>query len=222
MPTTTCTRATLDTIASAAAHLRAGGLVILPTDTVYGLFADASNDEAVRAIATAKGKPGGTPLQLLFPRSGEGLSAYAVVTDTVRRFIDDMGPGPWSLVVPAAPGWDSPALAGGETVGFRLPNHDVLDAVIEVLGGPICGSSANAHGEPGPATCEDAVAGVGEHAAVALEGGTAAGLSSTVIDLSGDEPVILREGVMDREQVARILGLPRIEVVRSEREGDPR
>lgn len=207
-----------DGVAAAVEALSAGGLVILPTDTVYGIAADVRDDAAVRGIYEAKRRAADFPLQLLFGRDAALLERYAVVNDAARRLVDALGPGAWTIVVPAKDGWDSPALSGGRTVGFRVVPVEVTLDVLDALGGPVAASSANVSGGESPATCDDAVRQVGESCAVAIDGGpTAQGLDSTVIDVSGAEPRILREGAIDRATVARILGLAQIQVVRSVR-----
>lgn len=217
MPTVVCTPASEGNIDAAAEALRRGDLAIVPSDTVYGIAADIRIDAAVQAVYEAKGKRHTAPLQLLF--AGPALvDRYAILTPQARALVEAIGPGGWTIIVPAAPGWTSPALAGGSTVGFRMPDCQPLRAVIEALGGPLAASSANRHGGPSPATCAAAVAQVGEHVSIALDAGpAAAGLDSTVVDCAGTDVVILREGAIDRHTVARILGLDAVTVVRSVR-----
>lgn len=203
-------------VIAAAGALASGDLVILPTDTVYGVAADVRNDAAVRAIYTAKRRAADFPLQLLFGRDPGLLERYAVANEPARRLVDALGPGAWTIIVPAREGWDSPALSGGRTVGFRMVPVEVTLDVLDRLGGPVAASSANVSGGGSPTTCADAVAHLGDSCAVAIDAGpTAQGLDSTVIDVSGEEPRILREGAIDRATVARILGLAQISVVRS-------
>lgn len=205
-------------VEACAARLAAGELAILPTDTVYGIVADAANEAAVRAIYSAKGKGLEAPLQLLFGPSREQLDRYAALVPAAETLVEALGPGGWTIIVPARPGWSSPALVGGRTIGFRIPAAPVVHRVVELLGGPLAASSANRHGGPSPTTCAEAIAQVGDFCACALDAGpTSGGLDSTVIDCSGDEPRILREGAIDRLTVARILGLPNIPVLRSVR-----
>lgn len=203
-------------VIAAAGALASGELVILPTDTVYGVAADVRNDAAVRAIYAAKRRAADFPLQLLFGRDPGLLERYAVANEPARRLVDALGPGAWTIIVPAREGWDSPALSGGRTVGFRMVPVEVTLDVLDRLGGPVAASSANVSGSNSPTTCADAVAQVGESCSVAIDAGpTAQRLDSTVIDVSGEEPRILREGAIDRATVARILGLAQISVVRS-------
>ena len=205
-------------IKACAAHLAAGRLVILPTDTVYGIVADASNESAVRALYAAKGKGAEAPLQLLFGRSRSQRDRYTMLTPAAETLVEALGPGGWTIIVPARRGWTSAALAGGSTVGFRIPDAPVVHRVVELLGGPLAASSANRHGGPSPRTCGEAVEQIGERCACAIDAGpTSEGLDSTVIDCSATEPRILREGAIDRLTVARILGLQTITVLRSVR-----
>ena len=211
--------ATPDSYSRCADTLRSGGLAILPTDTVYGICADALNDRAVLELYRAKGKGADAPLQLFFGPALRDLERFAMPGPLARRVVEALGPGAWTLIVPAAPGWASPALANGTTVGFRIPNAAIVHEVVRMLGRPIAASSANRHGAASPTTCAAALHQLGEFAGCAIDGGpTTAGLDSTVIDLADEsQPRILREGAIDRQTVARILGLPEILVLRSVR-----
>lgn len=198
--------------------LRDGELIIIPTDTVYGITADARDDDAVRALYAAKQRDPAAPLQLLFGRDTALLGEYAVLTEPARCLIEALGPGAWTIVVPAREGWDSPALSGGRTVGIRIVPVELVLDIIDRLGAPLAASSANVSEAPSPTTCEEAERQVGVFCALSIDAGpTQQGLDSTAIDLSGDEPRILREGAIDRATVARILGLSHIPVLRSVR-----
>ena len=204
-----------ESIARVVAALRAGGLAILPTDTVYGVAADVRRAAAVRALYAAKGKDAREPLQILFPADAAALVPYARLSPAAARLIERLGPGPWTIITPAAEGWTSPALAGGRTVGVRMPPVPTLQVVLDQLGAPVAASSANRHGEPSPVDCARALASLGEQCAAAIDDGPAAhGLDSSVIDCSVDPPRVLREGALAAETVAARLGLARIEVVR--------
>ncbi len=198
--------------------LRDGELIIIPTDTVYGIAAYACDDDAVRALYAAKQRDPGVPLQLLFGRDTALLGEYAALTEPARRLIQTLGPGAWTIVVPAREGWDSPALSGGRTVGIRIVPVDLVLDIVDRLGAPLAASSANVSEAPSPTTCAEAERQVGVFCALSIDGGpTQQGLDSTVIDLSGPEPRILREGAIDRATIARILDLSQIPVLRSVR-----
>ena len=206
-----------ENVVRAASALREGGLAILPTDTVYGVCADIRDADAVLRIYAAKGKGFEAPLQLLFADRVQ-VEAFADLSPEANTLIEALGPGGWTIITLARGGWSSPALAGGRTVGFRIPDAPVLRDVISAVGAPLAASSANRHGGPSPLQCEDAVAQVGDFCAVALDGGpTIAGIDSTVIDCSDDAVRILREGAIDRLTIARILGGRDIPVLRSVR-----
>jgi L-threonylcarbamoyladenylate synthase len=198
-------------VIAAAGALAAGDLVILPTDTVYGLAADIAHDRAVARIPVAKGRSADMPLQLLFGLDAGMVARYAAVTPLAGRWLAAQGAGGWTLILPAKPGWDSPALAGGSTVAVRVPANAIVRGVVATLGRPVAATSANRHGEPSPVTCEQAVRSVGDSAALAIDDGPARyGVDSTIIDLSVTPPRLLRLGAVTREEVARTLGLPTI------------
>ncbi len=202
-------------IAQTVAALRDGALVILATDTVYGVAADIRREDAVRALYEAKRKSPDEPLQLLFPADPDALAPYARLSPDAARLIDALGPGPWTIITPAVEGWSSPALAGGATVGVRMPPAPTLQAVLAGLGGPVAASSANRHGDPSPTTCAQALASLGDRCAAAIDDGpTSHGLDSSVIDCSAAPPRILREGALPAATIAGHLGLADIEVLR--------
>lgn len=206
-------------VRAAADALRDGQLAILPTDTVYGVAADIRHDAAVSRIYSAKRRDADFPLQLLLGRDHSLIEHYALVTPAARSLVDALGPGGWTIVVPARDGWGSPALSGGRTVGFRIVPVDATLDVLDALGAPVAASSANVSGQPSPSTCADAAAQLGGACAVAIDAGpTHHGVDSTVVDLSGDAPRILREGAIDRATIARILNLSSIPVLRSVRQ----
>ncbi len=205
-----------EAVSVASDALARGGLVIVPTDTVYGIAADARDDAAVLAVYAAKRRSADFPLQLLFGRDPSWLERHAVVTPAARTLVDALGPGGWTIIVPAREGWSSPALSGGATVGFRMVPVEITLDVIDALGGPVAASSANISGGTSPLTCAEAVAQVGAACAAAIDNGpTPQGIDSTVIDASSADVRILREGAIDRATVARILGLAQIPVARS-------
>ena len=215
MGVTTASEPSPESIARAVAALRDGGLAILATDTVYGVAADIRRDDAVRALYEAKGKDPGEPLQLLFPADPASLAPYARLSPDAGRLVDAFGPGPWTIITPAAEGWSSPALAAGDTVGVRMPPVPTLQAVLEQLGAPLAASSANRHGDASPTTCAQALASLGDRCAAAIDDGpTSHGLDSSVIDCSVTPPRILREGALPAATIAGHLGLAGIEVVR--------
>ncbi|WP_304192200.1 L-threonylcarbamoyladenylate synthase [Phenylobacterium aquaticum] len=194
-------------IARAVAALRAGSLVILPTETVYGLGADAANPAAVAAIYEAKGRPRFNPL-ISHVADIAAAERLAIFDDRAHRLAAAFWPGPLTLVLPIRP--DTPvcdlARAGLETVALRAPAHPVAQALLRAFGGPVVAPSANRSGRPSPTTFVDAVEETGVSAAAALEGGPCrVGLESTVVALL-DQPRLLRPGAVTRAEIEAVIG----------------
>jgi len=194
-------------VAEAAKALAGGGLVLMPTETVYGLAADAANPRAVAAVYAAKGRPSFNPLiahvaDLAMARRIARFDSRAEAL--AARF----WPGPLTLVLPIA---DEGAIcdlarAGLDTVAIRAPGHPVAHALIDALGRPVVAPSANRSGRPSPTTFADAVEETGSAAAAALDGGPCAvGLESTVVALL-DRPRLLRPGAVTRAEIESVIG----------------
>jgi L-threonylcarbamoyladenylate synthase len=202
--------ATPEAIAEAATALRSGALVAFPTETVYGLGADATNGRAIAALYAAKGRPSFNPL-ISHVAQMEAVAALARVTSVAERLAAAFWPGPLTLVLMKHP--DCPvaelATAGLDTIAVRIPAHPVARALLRAAGLPIAAPSANRSGHVSPTTAAHVQADVGDRVAMILDGGPAPlGLESTVIDATGAEPVVLRLGAVAREDVSRVLGRP--------------
>lgn len=194
-------------IARAAAALRAGHLVIMPTETVYGLAADASNPRAVAAVYEAKGRPSFNPL-IAHVADVEAARRIARFDPRAEALAAAFWPGPLTLVLPIADGTAvcDLARAGLETVAVRAPAHPAAHALLAAFGGPVAAPSANRSGRPSPTTLADAVAETGAAAAATLDGGACAiGLESTVVALL-DAPRLLRPGAISRAQIEALIG----------------
>lgn len=194
-------------IERAAGALRDGGLVILPTETVYGLAGDASNPQAVAAIFEAKGRPRFNPL-ISHVADLAAAEAIAIFDDRARALAARFWPGPLTLVLPARP--DGPvcdlARAGLDTVALRVPAHPLARKLLAAFGGPVVAPSANRSGRPSPTTFADAVEETGVSAAAALDGGPCeVGLESTVVALL-DEARLLRPGAVTRAEIEALIG----------------
>ena len=192
-------------VVQAVAALQRGQLVVLPTDTVYGLAADAFSPEAVELLLAAKGRGRDMPVPVLVGAQ-RGLDGLAdAVTPVMRELVRAFWPGPLTLIVPAAPSlaWDLGETRG--TVAVRMPQHPVALEVLETTG-PLAVSSANRTGQPPPTTAEEAKSQLGETVAVYLEAGpTPAAVASTIIDLTGDRPQVRRAGALSRDDLRDVL-----------------
>jgi L-threonylcarbamoyladenylate synthase len=196
-------------IAAAAACLRAGGLVAMPTETVYGLAADATSDRAVAAIYAAKGRPTFNPLiahvaDVAAARREARLDAYA------ERLAAAFWPGPLTLVAPIAEGCRISALAraGLDSVALRAPRHKVAQALIEASGAPLAAPSANRSGHVSATTADHVAADLTGRIDLILDAGPSeAGLESTIIACLGDAPRLLRHGAIAREAIESALGV---------------
>jgi L-threonylcarbamoyladenylate synthase len=195
-----------DDIQAAARALAAGELVILPTETVYGLAADAADPAAVARLFEAKGRPRFNPLIAHVAGLGEARD----IADLDERAIALAGafwPGPLTLVAPAKAGVCDLARAGLDTVAVRAPAHPLAQSVLRAFGRPLVAPSANRSGRPSPTTLADALAETGGAAAMAIDGGPCAiGLESTVVSLLGGPPRLLRPGAVTRAQIQAVVG----------------
>ena len=195
-------------ITRAAELLRAGRLVAFPTETVYGLGADATNEHAVAEIFAAKGRPHFNPLIVHVPGLSEA-EALALFNDRARKLVAQFWPGPLTLVLPrrSDSGLSLLASAGLDTVAIRAPAHEVAQALLRRAGRPIAAPSANRSGRVSPTEAIHVVEELGDRVGAILDGGrTLVGLESTVLDLSGETPVLLRPGGVTSEQLTEFLG----------------
>lgn len=193
---------------NAAEALRAGLLVVLPTETVYGLAADASNPDAVAKIFEAKGRPRFNPLIAHVPDLAAAES-IAVFDDRARALAEAFWPGPLTIVAPVK---DSGAVcdlarAGLDSVALRVPAHETARALLKAFGGAVVAPSANRSGRPSPTTFADAVEETGVSAGAAVDGGPCVeGVESTVVSVLGDQVALLRPGTTTRAQLEAVVG----------------
>lgn len=197
------------TIERAVRVLRDGGLVAFPTETVYGLGADARNPAAVAKIFAAKGRPADHPLIVHLP-SPELLPRWAArVPDAAHRLADAFWPGPLAIVLPRANGVPDAVTGGLDTVGLRMPAHPVALALLRAFGDGIAAPSANRYGRVSPTVAEHVHEELGDRVDVVLEGGRCdVGIESTIVDLSGETPVLLRPGAVTVAMLEDVLGTP--------------
>lgn len=202
------------TITKAVAILRAGGLVAMPTETVYGLAADATNEAAVRSIFRAKERPFDYPLIVHLASSAQ-LSDWARdIPASVWQLAEKCWPGPLTLILKKQAHVLDMVTGGQDTVGIRIPKHPVAQALLQAFGGGLAAPSANKFTHISPTTAADVQEELGACIDMILDGGDCAvGLESTILDMTSDQPVILRPGMMNIQLLSQVLGKP---VIRSQ------
>ena len=194
-------------VAAAAHALTEGGLVAFPTETVYGLGADATNPAAVARIYQAKGRPAFNPL-IAHVADAAAARRLGRFEDAAER-LAALWPGPLTLVLPKAPDCAVAdlATAGLDSIAVRVPGHAVAHAILAAFGGPIVAPSANRSGHVSPTTAAHVLADLDGAVDLIVDGGAApVGLESTIVACLGAQPVLLRPGAIPRERIARVLG----------------
>lgn len=195
----------------ATSALGRGELVVVPTDTVYGIAADAFSPDAVAALLAAKGRTRQSPPPVLVADESTVRALAAIVPDEVGELLSRFAPGPLTVILPAQPSlrWDLGDTAG--TVALRIPDQPVALALLRQAG-PLAVSSANRHGEPPAETAQDAVAALGSGVEVALDAGRIGGTPSTIIDATalargaGGSVHIVRQGALSADELRTVLG----------------
>ena len=196
-----------DMVRPAVRALKAGRLVAFPTETVYGLGADATNPQAVARIFAAKGRPATNPL-IVHVADLETAKRYAAEwNDAAQALAEACWPGPLAVVVPKKPAIVDLATAGRPTVALRVPDHPLALRLLQEFGGPVAAPSANKSNHVSPTTARHVRDELGDAVDVILDGGPCAvGIESTVVDLTGKKPLILRPGGVPRRNVEAIVG----------------
>lgn len=198
---------TTEDIAEAGKILAGGGLVAFPTETVYGLGADALNPEAVGKVYAAKGRPSDNPMIVHISSKDDFAKLTPQITDDMRILADRFWPGPMTLIVNRIPEIPDVTTGGLDTVGIRMPNHPTACALIRAAGCPIAAPSANLSGKPSPTTAADVIEDLdGRVDAIICGGACQVGIESTVIDMTGEKPMILRPGYITRLDLQEALG----------------
>ncbi|MGI9404321.1 MAG: L-threonylcarbamoyladenylate synthase, partial [Hyphomicrobium sp.] len=201
-------KATEGAIRVAAEHLREGRLVAFPTETVYGLGGDATNGKAVAAIFEAKGRPRFNPL-IVHVADIAQAKIHGEFTQLSLRLAEAFWPGPLTLVLNRCAESDLCDLvsAGLETIAIRVPDHPIAQALLQAAGRPLAAPSANRSGRLSPTQAEHVQTDLGDRVGLILDGGpTAHGLESTIIDATGEAPVLLRTGAVPAETIEAVLG----------------
>ncbi|MEO7993379.1 MAG: L-threonylcarbamoyladenylate synthase, partial [bacterium] len=203
-------------VLEAAALIRAGELVAFPTETVYGLGADATNREAVDAIYRVKHRPPDNPAIIHIGHNEDILRIGVVEDPRILALFKRFWPGALTMVIPALEPYRSTVGRGLDTVAVRMPGHPIALALIHAAGVPIAAPSANRSGRPSPTTAQHVFDDLGDMIPLILDGGPCmVGIESTVVDLSQGETRILRPGVITAEAISQVLGRP-VEVASAE------
>lgn len=196
-------------LANAADAIRSGKLVAFPTETVYGLGANALDGRAVERIFVAKSRPAANPLIVHVADAEAAQSLAAEWSDDAARLAAAFWPGPLSIVVPKRPIVPSNVTAGGATVAIRVPAHPVAIALLKAARVPIAAPSANRSNHVSPTRAEHVLDDLAGQVDLVIDGGPCSGgLESTVIDLSTATPCVLRQGLVTAEQLEEVLGRP--------------
>lgn len=198
----------VDQIQEAAAAIRAGQLVAFPTETVYGLGANALDEAAVKKVYAAKGRPSDNPLIVHVASVAMVEELAAAIPERARKLMDHFWPGSLTIILPVKPGALSKTVTGGlTTVAFRYPANESTLNLIKTAGVPLVGPSANTSGKPSPTTAMHVYHDLkGKIAGIVDDGPTKVGLESTVLDLSTDQPAILRPGAVTKAQIEDVIG----------------
>jgi len=202
---------TRDAIQAAVAHLRAGSLVAFPTETVYGLGADAGNEQAVRRIFAAKGRPANHPVIVHVVNKDAAAAWTGEMPDAASRLAEAFWPGPLTLIVPRSARASDSVTAGQDSVGLRVPSHPVaallLQAFAQAGGTGIAAPSANRFGRISPTTAQHVADDLGAEVAMILDGGACdVGIESTIVAFRDGEPMLLRPGGISLAALTRVLG----------------
>jgi L-threonylcarbamoyladenylate synthase len=194
-------------ISQAVKVLRAGGLVAFPTETVYGLGADAMNPKAVENVFQAKGRPSDNPLIVHVGEPSQVEKFARQVPELGRRLAEKFWPGPLTLVVPRHDAVSDKVTAGLDTVAIRMPDHPVALAMLRSFDGGVVAPSANLSGSPSPTTADHVFHDLEGRIDLILDGGsTRIGVESTVVDVTVDPPIILRQGGLTEEMIRETIG----------------
>ncbi|WP_374055235.1 L-threonylcarbamoyladenylate synthase [Rossellomorea sp. FM04394] len=211
-------------IVDAAKILQQNEVVAFPTETVYGLGANAKSDTAVGKIYKAKGRPSDNPLIVHISNKDQLEELVEDVSGDAANLIDAFWPGPLTIIFNNKENvFSQKVTAGLPTVGIRMPDHPVALAIIEASGLPIAAPSANRSGKPSPTTAQHVIDDLEDRIAGVVDGGeTGVGVESTVVDCTGPRPIILRPGGITKEQLEEVVGLVEVDPSLKEGKGAPK
>ena len=193
-------------ITKAASLINSGGMVAMPTESFYGLAVNPIDIKALHRLFDVKKRRDDQPILILIP-SMEQLDYYVThVPDMARRLMNEFWPGGLTLIFEAKPKLPRELTAGTGKIGVRFSSHPIATALAQAVGAPITGTSANISGQPPCSRAKDVLQHLGDKVDVILDGGeTAGGKGSTVLDVTKDPPVVVREGMVGREQIEKCL-----------------
>ena len=193
-------------IAEAAGIIQQGGLVAFPTETVYGLGADALNAEAVAKVYEAKGRPSDNPMIVHIARASDIGQLTPMLSEDIVNLIDNFWPGPLTMVLKKKAGVPDRTTGGLDTVAVRMPGSEAALELIREADCPIAAPSANISGRPSPTRAGDVIADMNGRIDAVIQGDDCrVGIESTVLDMTGDTPVILRPGIITAEDIEAVL-----------------
>jgi L-threonylcarbamoyladenylate synthase len=194
-------------IERAAQIVLQGGIVAFPTETFYGLAADAWSERALEKVFAMKGREESKPLLLLVAEAGWVPALVERISPLAERLMEQFWPGPLTLVFEASPQLSPLLTAGSGKIGLRVSSHPAALALTRAAGRAITGTSANLSGQPSASLAAEVLRSLGEAVDAVLDGGkTVGGIGSTVLDVSGTSPKIIREGAVPRKDLADFLG----------------
>jgi len=194
-------------IEEAARLLREGGLVAFPTETVYGLGANAMDDEAVGKVYAAKGRPSDNPMIVHIAKGEELQTLTESITEDMKKLMEVFWPGPLTMVVPAKPQVSRITTGGLDTVAVRVPDNETTLRLIAAAGVPLAGPSANLSGHPSPTSASHVYDDLQDRIDAVIQGENCrVGIESTVVDMTGEVPTILRPGIITVQSLEEALG----------------
>ncbi|KGX86456.1 L-threonylcarbamoyladenylate synthase [Pontibacillus litoralis] len=212
-----------ENVQAAAALLKKREVVAFPTETVYGLGADATNEQAVKRIFEAKGRPSDNPLIVHVAKKEQIEQLVTHISDQAHALIDAFTPGPLTVIMPSNGVCARNVTAGLDSVGVRVPDHPVAKALLEASDLPLAAPSANRSGKPSPTTAAHVYDDLNGRVAGILDGGaTGVGVESTVVDCTGEVPVILRPGGVTKEALEAVVGTVKLDASLHDKKEPPR